>query len=96
MEEQPNSTDDRAEPGLSREELAKLFNYPSIGQLFSDSSTERLDTFRARLDSSRENLERVVRFGNPDEAERAMKAARAVEVTLDFLQTLQKMRSARL
>ncbi len=74
------------------EDLAKLFNYPSVGELFSGNDTQRFDDFCAKLGATRENLERVVRYGKSDEAERAMRAVRGIEVTLEFLQTLQKMR----
>ncbi len=74
------------------EDLAKLFNYPSVGELFSGTDTRRFDEFCAKLGATRENLERVVRYGTRDEAERATRAVRGIEVTLEFLQTLQKMR----
>ncbi len=77
---------------FSEEDLAKLYDYPSIGQLFSEPDTRRLDEFRLRLNTTRQNLERVIRYGDRAEAERAQRALRAVEVTLDFLQSLQKMR----
>ena len=76
------------------EELAKLLNYPAIGELFSEKDSRRLDDFCARLNATRDNLERVVRYGNRAEAESAQRAARGIEVTLEFLQTLQKMRLA--
>jgi hypothetical protein len=76
----------------SSDDLAKLFNYPSVGELFSGSDSRRFDEFCAKLSATRENLERIVRYGNAGEAERAMRGVRAVEVTLDFLQTLQKIR----
>lgn len=88
-----NSTaPDSVNAQLSEEDLAKLYDYPSIGQLFSEPDTRRLDEFCQRLRSTRENLERVVRYGDRAEAERASRAIRAVEVTLEFLQSLQKMR----
>ncbi len=37
-------------------------------------------------------IERVIRSGSRDEAARAEKAARAVNITLEFLDRLQKMR----
>lgn len=77
---------------LNREEMAKLFNYPSIGELFSESDPRRLNDFFTRLSATREQLERVIRYGSRAEAERAAKAAGAVKVTLEFLQNLQKMR----
>ncbi|HVE55812.1 MAG TPA: hypothetical protein VNB22_03225 [Pyrinomonadaceae bacterium] len=74
------------------DDLAKLFNYPSVGELFSGSDSRRFDEFCAKLTTTRENLERIVRYGNAGEAERATRAVRGIEVTLEFLQTLQKMR----
>lgn len=74
------------------EDLAKLFDYPSVGELFSTGDSRRFDEFCAKLASTRENLERIVRYGTRDEAERAGRAVRAVETTLEFLRNLQKMR----
>ena len=79
-------------PELSPEEKAKLFNYPAIGELFSQHDTRRLDDFCSRLTSTRSNLERIVRSGSRDEAERAARAVRGIEVTLEFLRTLQETR----
>ena len=73
-------------------DMSTLFDYPSIGELFSTSDTRRYDEFCAKLAATRENLERIVRYGSREESERAARAARAVEVTLDFLKTLQQMR----
>lgn len=87
-----NNPNEKQNTELSREEMEKLFNYPSIGELFSEADPRRLNDFFARLSATRENLERVIRYGNRDEAERASKAANAVIVTLEFLQNLQKMR----
>ena len=74
------------------EDLSKLFDYPSVGELFSSGDTQRFDEFCARLTATRENLERIVRYGSRDEAARATRALKAVETTLEFLQNLQKMR----
>ena len=73
-------------------DLSKLFDYPSIGELFSSSDTRRLDEFRAKMIATRENLERIVRYGSREEAEKATRAIKAVETTLEFIQNLQKMR----
>lgn len=77
---------------ISEEYLAQLFNYPSIGQLFDDASLQKLDEFRSRLSGTRENLERIIRSGSRDEAGRAEKAVRSIQITLEFLDTLKKMR----
>lgn len=75
-------------------DLAKIFNYPAIGELFSESDTRRLDAFRSKLNSTRDELERVVRYGNQSEADSAMRAAKGIEITLEFLKKLQEMRLA--
>lgn len=77
---------------IPAEYFAQLFNYPSIGELFDDVSLQKLDDFRSRLSGTRENLERVVRYGSRDEAGKADKAIRSIQITLDFLDTLKKMR----
>lgn len=74
------------------QDLAKLFNYPAIGELFSGGDTRRLDEICSRFDSTRENLERIVRHGRRDEAESAARAIRGIEITLEFLQNLQNLR----
>lgn len=73
-------------------DLSRLFDYPSVGELFSTADTRRYDEFCAKLAATRENLERIVRYGSREESARAALAVRAVEVTLEFLQTLQQMR----
>jgi hypothetical protein len=72
-------------------DLAQLFNYPSIGELFSDGNKHHLDEFLQKLITTQENLEKIIRTGENNEAESAKQALRAVEVTLEFLQTLQEM-----
>lgn len=91
MQNEKQTNDLTADEQFS-EDLAKLFNYPSVGELFSDGDSRRFDEFCRKLGATRENLERIVRYGNREEAERAVRAARGIEVTLEFLQTLQKMR----
>jgi hypothetical protein len=73
-------------------DLSKLFDYPSVGELFSNGDTRKFDEFRAKLKATRENLERVIRYGSRDEAEKAARAVKAIETTLEFLENLQQMR----
>jgi hypothetical protein len=76
------------------EDLSKLFDYPSVGELFSGDDTQRFDELCAKLAATRQNLERIVRYGKQEEAEKASRAVKAVETTLEFLQNLQKMRQS--
>lgn len=77
---------------FKQDDLINLFHYPTIGELFSDGNSQRLDELRQKLDNLREDLERIIRHGKPDETQSAIEAIRAIEVTLDFLQTLQEIR----
>jgi len=87
-------TEDLAAGEQNPEDLSKLFDYPSIGELFSTVDTRRFDEFCEKLAATRENLERIVRYGSRDEAERATRALKAVETTLEFLENLRKMRQS--
>ncbi len=82
----------QAKPGFSPEDLAKLFNYPAIGELFEGNDDERIGKFAAKMESVHSDLERIVRYGNQAEAESATRAIRGIEETQKFLKTLQKMR----
>ncbi|HWS86726.1 MAG TPA: hypothetical protein VN282_07165 [Pyrinomonadaceae bacterium] len=73
-------------------DLSSVFNYPSLGQLFDAGDTRQLEEMRARLTRTGQDLERVVRQGPKEDAERAARAARAVSVTLKFLDDLERLR----
>lgn len=79
---------------FNQEDLAKLFNYPSIGQLFSEEEFGNLEKFFAKLNATGDNLERVIRYGNQSEAEKAARASQAVKITLGFLRNLYEMQTA--
>lgn len=79
---------------FNQEDLAKLFNYPSIGQLFSENETGKFEDFFGKLTATDENLERVVRYGNKNESDKAARASRAVKITLEFLRNLKEMQTA--
>jgi hypothetical protein len=88
-EKQINDLDAKGE---NPPDLSRLFDYPSVGELFATADTRRYDEFCAKLSDTRQNLERIVRYGSREESERAQRAARAIEVTLEFLKNLQQMR----
>jgi len=78
---------------FNQEDLANLFNYPSIGQLFSEKEFGNLENFFAKLTVTDENLERVIRYGNQSEAEKAARASQAIKITLEFLRNLNEMQT---
>lgn len=83
---------DRPRAEDSAPDLSSVFNYPSLGHLFEGADTRALEDMRARLARTEQDLERVVRQGPKDDAERAARAARAVGVTLRFLNDLEQLR----
>lgn len=87
-----NSESEQNKPELSPEDLAKLFNYPAIGELFEENDAGRVEEFGSKMKSIHGDLERIARSGSRDEAESAFRAIRGIEVTLEFLETIQKMR----
>ncbi len=75
------------------EDLSSLFNYPSIGQLFSETDLHSLQKFRAKMNQTFEDLERVIRRGSKEDAEKARRVADAIKITLEFLSTLEQARN---
>ncbi len=72
--------------------LAGLFNYPSLGRLLEGGDPRALEEMRGRLARTNQELERVVRQGTREDADRAARAARAITLTLSLLDTLEGMR----
>ena len=73
-------------------DLAGLFNYPSLGRLLEGGDPRVLEEMRGRLARTNQELERVIRQGTREDADRATRAARAVTLTLALLDTLDGMR----
>lgn len=89
----PHELNDNASSGDDSEDRAALFNYPTLGRLFDgDDSARALGEIRARLTDTRNDLERVVRRGTQQDADRAACISRAFTVTLDFLDELDRIR----
>ena len=73
-------------------DLASLFHYPSLGRLLEGGDPRALEEMRGRLTRTRQELERVVRQGTREDADRAARAERALSLTLSLLDTLDGMR----
>lgn len=74
------------------ENLASLFNYPAIARLLENSYPQSMTDMRRRMEQTRGELERVVRQGTKEDAERAARVLRAYEHTSELLNTLERMR----
>ncbi len=76
----------------SSADLSTLLNFPALGRLFEGSDTRALEDMRGRLNRINQDLERVIRQGSKEDADRAARAARAVTLTLIFLGNLEQIR----
>lgn len=72
-------------------DLSSLFHYPSLGRLFDEPNNSALAEMRARLTRTHQALERVIRQGAQEDADRAARAARAYTATLTLLDNLEQL-----
>lgn len=86
-----NISDEQLEEKI-KNDLAHLYNYPSIGKLFSTPELNNLQTIRTKLNDTRQRLDTIVRRGSNEEANKASKALEAITITLNFLQNLEEER----
>ena len=73
-------------------DLSTLFNFPTLGRLFEGTDTQPLAEMRARLESTRQEIERVVRQGSKEDAARAARANEAYKTALSLLDKLEEIR----
>ena len=91
-----NGTEDASGPAQNgaatdAPDLSSLYHYPSLGALFEQPDSPQLEEMRARFSRSTQALERVLRQGTKDEAERAGRALRAYETVSALFDNLQKL-----
>jgi hypothetical protein len=87
-----NQTPGGSSPPAEAEDLSSLYKYPSLGRLYDEPDGRALAQMRARLKGTHQELERIIRRGTKEDAERAMRASRACAATLDLLDELEQMR----
>lgn len=87
----PNNESELDQETIEKD-LAQLYNYPSIGKLFSTEDLTDLENLRTKLNATREQLDTIIRRGTVDEADKASKASEAINLTLNFLQYLEQKR----
>ncbi len=78
--------------GISIEDIAKILNYPSLDKLFDDNNPNALADIRVKFNQTKQDLERVIRQGSKIDAEKADKAMKALNITLDFLANLEELK----
>lgn len=81
-----------APTGDAASELSSIFHYPALGRLFDGrESAASLADMRARLARTHQTVERVIRQGGREDAERATHVSRAYAATLALLENLEKL-----
>ena len=74
-------------------DLSTIYHYPSLGRLFETPNTPALAEARTQLKRTHEALERVIRQGGREDAERATRATGAYKATLELLDNLEQVQS---
>ena len=69
-----------------------LLKYPTLEKVFDENQLENLHETKTRLQGTITDLERTVRTGSKEEAEKAARIIEACHTTLSFLAELESMR----
>ncbi|MCU0238705.1 MAG: hypothetical protein MUC29_04615 [Pyrinomonadaceae bacterium] len=75
--------------GLTPEDLALLYNFPSLGKTFE--AKEDLEKMKQKLQNTHSDYERVIRQGSKEDAEKATKAANSIKTTLDLIDEIENI-----
>jgi hypothetical protein len=71
-------------------DLAAFLKFPSLSRLFQTSEPGALADMRSQLMQTNQRLERVIRQGTKEEADRAVLVSRAYTLTLNLLNELER------
>jgi hypothetical protein len=71
------------------DDLSAFFKFPSLGRLFQGADRTALAEMRRQLTQTKQHLERVIRQGAKEDADRAVLISRAYDLTLTLLEELE-------
>ena len=89
---QSTSNSKKAAPEETSEIIKSLLNYPSLEKVFDDSDSQNLSVMKRKMQSTIDDLERVIRRGTREDAEKAAKVVKAFQTVLSFLDELEELR----
>lgn len=75
-----------------KETIESLLQYPSLERVFDISQPHNLTDIRRKMESNIRELERIIRGGAQQNADRAAKVVAAYQTTINFLGELETMR----
>ena len=76
------------------EVIKSLLNYPSLEKVFDQADSRGLSAIKQKMQSTVDDLERVIRRGTKEDAEKAVKVVEAYKTVLGFLDELENKRQA--
>lgn len=74
--------------------IESLFKYPSLETVFNTTGTPQLAAMKRRMQTTVDDLERVIRRGTREDAGKAVKVVEAYRITVKFLDELETIRQA--
>ena len=74
--------------------IESLFKYPSLETVFDRTDASRLTAMKRRMQTTVDDLERVIRRGKKEDAGKAAKVVEAYRIAVKFLDELEKIRQA--
>ena len=90
-------TDSNQPEKLTAEEtetINSLLNYPSLEKVFDATDPRNPSAMKQKMQSTIDDLERVIRRGSKDDAEKAARAVEAYKIVLNFLDELETARQS--
>ena len=76
------------------EVIKSLLNYPSLEKVFDQKDAQNPSAIKRKMQSTIDDLERVIRRGTKADAEKAARTIEACKVVLNFLNELENARRA--
>ena len=88
------NTDFLEQTGEEQAKIAEsLFIYPSLEKLFDSGQIQNISEMKEKMNLTIGELERIVLRGTKEEAEKASKIIKAYQITLNFLDELENLKS---
>lgn len=72
--------------------IESLFKYPSLEKVFDRTDARQFSAMKLKMQGTVAELERVIRRGSQEDAEKAAKVAEAYQTALKFLDELEMIR----
>ena len=79
----------RGAAGSDSNDLSAFLKFPSLSRLFQSSDRAALAEMRSQLTLTNQHLERVIRQGTKEDADRAALISRSYDLTLTLLKELE-------